>query len=127
MDAYVPASRLIPSLPTTTHEELHRPQTSRSLPSFVHPHLEAATALIDSGLLAYVASLKVSRRERNDWREEGRYSADAGRRDGDSELNLKVNALLAFEATRLSIAVRCGVFAPSSGAVLLRRNGGVDL
>ena len=83
--------------------------------------------MIFVGLLEYVANLKVSRRERNDWREDGRYSADAGSSDGDSELNLKVNAFLAFVATRLSIAVRCGVFAPSSGAVLLRMKGAVDL
>jgi hypothetical protein len=122
----VPASRFIPSFPTTTQDELHNPHTSLSLPSFVHPHREAATASIADGLFEYVASLKVSRRERKDCSDEGRYSAEAG--SVESWLNLNVNALLALVATRLRIAVRCGVLADSSGSVLLRKMVlGVDL
>ena len=48
----VPASRLIPSRPASTHETLQIPQTSLSFPSFAHPHLAAATASIAGGLFA---------------------------------------------------------------------------
>jgi len=76
----LPASRPSPSLPTTTQDALHSPQTKRSFPSFIHPHFEAATASIAGGLLAYVESLNVERRVRKDGSEDGRYSAVAGRR-----------------------------------------------
>lgn len=120
------ASLLIPSLPAKTQEAPQKPQTSRSFPSFVHPHLAAATGSILDGLFEYVESLKVSSRERNDCRDEGRYSAEPGNTEGESPLNLNVNAFLALVATRLRIAVKWGVFALSSGAVLLRKSAGVD-
>lgn len=107
---YLPDSLLIPSLPAKTHEAAHIEHTSRSLPSLIHPHLAAATASIGAGLLAYVESLNVESLERNDGRDEGRYSADrvfsfteVARRD------VKVSAFLARVAARDKIAVRCGV------------------
>ena len=72
--ANVPASLDIPSLPARTHEVLHIPHTSLSFPSFTHPHLAAATASIAGGLFAYVVSLYVARRRRNELVDDGRYS-----------------------------------------------------
>jgi hypothetical protein len=71
----------MPLRPTTTQELLHSPQTSLSLPSFIQPHFAAATASIAGGLFAYVASLYVTSRDRNDEMEDGRYSvaADKGK------------------------------------------------
>lgn len=71
---YIPASLLIPSLPPTTHEISHIPHTRRSFPLLIQPHFAAATASIAGGLLAYVVSLKVPRRDKNDCIEDGRYS-----------------------------------------------------
>ena len=48
----LPASLFKPSRPTTTQEALQRPQMSRSFPSLIQPHFEAATASIVEGLLA---------------------------------------------------------------------------
>ena len=66
-----PASRLRPSRPAITHEALQSPQTRRSFPSFIQPHLAAATASRAGGLFVYVESLNVSMRERNDESDEG--------------------------------------------------------
>jgi hypothetical protein len=79
----LPASRVMPSRPTTTQEPLHSAQTSLSLPSFIQPHFAAATASIAGGLFAYVASLYVKSRDRNDGIEDGRYSVavDKGKID----------------------------------------------
>ncbi len=71
---YSPASRDIPSRPATTQEAPHIEHKRRSFPSLIHPHLDAATASICSGLFAYVASLKVERRDRNDATDDGLYS-----------------------------------------------------
>ena len=126
LEMYVPASRVMPSLPTTTHEALQNPHTSLSFPSFVQPHLEAATASILDGLFEYVESLNVSSRERSDCRDDGRYSAD-GRSDAESGVKLKENALFALLATRLRIADRRGVLSESIGADGLRVSVGVEL
>ena len=64
----------MPSRPATTQELLHSPQTNLSLPSFIQPHFAAATASIAGGLLAYVESLYVASRDRNEEIEDGRYS-----------------------------------------------------
>ncbi len=74
-DHDTPASRDMPSLLANTHEELHTPHTSRSFPSFTHPHLDAATASMAGGLFEYVASLKVDNRVRKEEIDEGRYSS----------------------------------------------------
>ena len=102
----------MPSLPATTQDALHSPQTRRSFPSFTQPHFEAATASIDGGLLAYVVSLYVARRERNEGRDDGRYSAVGGNGGAgvcDCDGNLNVNASFVFDAARFRMAVRCGV------------------
>lgn len=116
----------MPSRPTTTHDALQKLQTSRSLPSFVQPHREAATASITVGLLEYVDNLKVSRRVRKDCRDEGLYSAEGESGVGELALYLNVKAVLAFAAARLRIAVKCGAFLVRSGAALLRAMRGAD-
>lgn len=105
------ASLLIPSLPATTHEMSHIPHTNRSFPSFIQPHRAAATASIADGLFAYVASLKVERRVRNDCIEDGRYSvvdAVAPFVGGAAGASLKGSAFRVRNAVRASIAAKCG-------------------
>ena len=74
----------MPSRVASTHDTPQIPHTSLSFPSFIHPHLAAATASICGGLLAYEDSLYVARRERKDCAEDGLYSDDecAGGEDG---------------------------------------------
>lgn len=118
----------MPSRPVATHDAWHRPQTRRSLPSFVQPHLEAATGSRHAGLFAQVDILNVSSRNKKDGKEDGLYSAP-GSNTGEDELSLKENAFLVRVAARDNIAVRCGVFftvSPNSGAVLLRARGELD-
>ena len=61
-----------------THDTLQMPHTNLSFPSLTHPHFAAATASIAEGLLAYVVSLNVDSRERNDDVEDGLYSDATG-------------------------------------------------
>ena len=119
----LPASLFKPSRPTTTQEALQRPQTRRSFPSLIQPHFEAATASMEEGLLAYVVSLYVARRDKKDGSDDGRYSAVAGS-VGAGELwvctgNLNENVFLVFDAARVKIAVRWGVFLMTSGWALV--------
>lgn len=88
------------------------PHTSLSLPSLTQPHFAAATASIGAGLFAYVVSLYVDRRDRNDEVDEGRYSeAEAG-----ADITEKVGGCAALngvgflvrEAARFKMATRCG-------------------
>lgn len=72
--AYIPASLFMPLVFATTQDTPQIPQINLSFPSFTHPHFAAATASIAAGLVAYVVSLYVKRRERNDDVDEGRYS-----------------------------------------------------
>ena len=106
---FLPASLLMPSLPTTTQEASQIPQRNLSLSSFSHPHFDAATASIAAGLLAYVDSLNVASRERKEGIEDGRYSEfecsgvklDAVRPGALNESELRVRV-----AVRASIAAR---------------------
>lgn len=105
----LPASRFSPSLPPTTHEALHKPQTKRSFPSFIQPHLDAATASTAGDLLEYVDSLYVPSRSKKEGKEEGRYSAVVGSNgagDGDCDENLNVKLLFVFDAALERIAER---------------------
>ena len=124
--ANVPASLDIPSLPARTHEVLHIPHTSLSFPSFTHPHLAAATASIAGGLFAYVVSLYVARRRRNELVDDGRYSDVKSSdlaivEDGIDDLN--GFAWRARVAVRDRIATRWGALLER----LCRRDSGVDL
>ena len=112
----------MPSLPTTIHEFSHNPQTSLSLPSLIQPHLAAATASIAAGLLAYVASLKVARRDKNDGMDDGRYSVDEFRAEiGTTRVAaLKGKACRVREAVRARIFARCGVDLVRSDSTLLK-------
>ena len=85
------------------------PQRSLSLPSFIHPHFDAATASIAAGLFAYVDSLNVARRARKEGMEDGRYSEvewSGVRFDAARPGALNGSALRVRVAVRASIAAR---------------------
>ena len=114
-ETYSPASRDIPSLEARTHELLQTPQTSLSLPSFVQPCFEAATASMDDGLFEYVVNWYVDNRERNDESDDGRYSDTAAAELDATEMlaicgGLNGIIFRAFREVRSKIAASLGAF-----------------
>jgi hypothetical protein len=115
----------MPSLPATTHEAEHIEQASRSLPSFVQPHLAAAAESMDSGFDVYVEGLKVPSRSRNAWAEEGEKSLmdveDAvDEEEAENEGSLKGSALRVLAAVRARMAERWGALLKESDFFSLR-------
>ncbi|KAI6107327.1 hypothetical protein EV401DRAFT_1892131 [Pisolithus croceorrhizus] len=53
---FLPASLIIPCLPSSTHDTLQILHANLPFPSFICSHLAAATALICDGILVYMAS-----------------------------------------------------------------------
>jgi hypothetical protein len=82
------------------------PHTNLSLPTLIHPHLDAATASIAGGLFAKVASLYVARRERNECIEDGWAELAGVEPDCVRVAILKGFAFLVRVAARARMAVR---------------------